>query len=225
MPREDTVRTREGLLKAACEIFADKGYRDTTIAEISDRAGANIAAVNYHFGSKETLYIEAWRRAFQESLKAHPPDGGVNNDAPTEERLRGHVTATLHRMTDKNNREFWFVQREIANPTGLLQEVMDKEIYPLHKKMEGFVRELLGPAGSDQDVQFCEASVINQCINPRMAGEKSQEKEAARIGPPAIKDIEAYADHVVEFSLAGIRAIRERAEANARIRQNEAKRT
>jgi hypothetical protein len=125
-------------------------------------------------------------------------------------------------MTDKNNMEFWFVQREIANPTGLLGEVMDKEIHPIHKKMEGLVRELLEPAGSDQDVQFCEASIINQCINPMVAGEKSQGKETARVGPPEIKDIEAYADHVVEFSLAGIRAIRERAEANARVEQNKA---
>lgn len=39
MPREDTVKTRKSLLEAACEIFAQKGYRDTTIAEISKRAG------------------------------------------------------------------------------------------------------------------------------------------------------------------------------------------
>lgn len=219
MPREDAVRTRESLLKAACEIFAEKGYRDTTIAEISDRAGANIAAVNYHFGSKGTLYTEAWRRTFQESLKAHPPDGGVDDDAPAEERLRGHVAATLHRMTDKNNREFWLVQREIADPTGLLEGVMDQEIHPIHEKMERLVRELLGPAGSDQDVQFCEASIINQCINPMVAGEKSQGKKAVRVGPPGVKDIGAYVNHVVEFSLAGIRAIRERAEADARIQQ------
>ena len=72
MPREDTIRTRKSLLDAACEIFARKGFRDTTIAEISKRAGTNIAAVNYHFSSKETLYVEAWRRAFQESVKELP---------------------------------------------------------------------------------------------------------------------------------------------------------
>ena len=219
MPREDTIRTRKGLLKAACEIFAEKGYGNTTIAEISKQAGTNIAAVNYHFGSKEALYIEAWRHAFQESLRAHPLDGGVSDDAPTEEQFKGHVRATLHRMADKKNREFWFVQRELANPTGLLEEVMEKEIRPIHKKMEELIRELLGPVGSDQDVLFCEASIINQCVNPMVVEETSRGKNATRIGPPKIKDIEAYVDHVVKFSLAGIRAIRENVESKALIQQ------
>lgn len=215
IPREDTARTRKSLLDAACEIFAQKGYRDTTIAEISGRAGTNIAAVNYHFGNKETLYVEAWRCAFHESLKAHPPDGGVSDDAPPEERLQAHVAAILHRLAEKNNKEFWFVTREFANPTGLLDEVMRKEIYPLQKRTERLVRELLGPLVSDIDVQFCETSIISQCINPMVVGRKSQGKDTGKGGPPEIKDIAAYADHVVKFSLAGIQAIRKSAESKA----------
>lgn len=211
--REDTARTRKSLLDAACEIFAQKGYRDTTIAEISGLAGTNIAAVNYHFGNKETLYVEAWRCAFQESLKAHPPDGGVSDDAPPEERLRAHVEAILRRLADKNNKEFWFVMREFTNPTGLLEEVMRKEIHPLQKRTEGLVHELLGPLVSDMDVQFCETSIISQCINPMVMGKKSEGKDTGKGGPPEIKNIEAYADHVVKFSLAGIQAIRKCAES------------
>ena len=211
--REDTARTRKSLLDAAGEIFAEKGYRDATIAEICGRAGTNIAAVNYHFGNKETLYIESWRCSFIESLKAHPPDGGVSDDAPPEERLRAHVTATVRRMADKNNKEFWLVQREFANPTGLLGEVMRQEIYPLQKRIQGLVRELLGPHVSNRDVQFCETSIINQSVNPMVVGRKMKSQAAGKGGPPQIKDIAAYADHVVKFSLAGIQAIRENAES------------
>lgn len=213
VPREDTARTRKSLLDAASEIFAQKGYRDTTIAEISGRAGTNIAAVNYHFGNKETLYVEAWRCAFQESVKAHPPDGGVSDDAQPEERLRAHVSAILRRMADKNNKEFSLVMREFANPTGLLEEVMRREIHPLQKRMEGLVRELLGPLVSDMEVQFCETSIISQCINTMVVGRKSQGKDKGKEDPPEIKDIEAYANHVVKFSLAGIEAIRKSAES------------
>jgi len=46
LPREGATKTRQNLLTAASEIFADKGYRDATIAEICERAGTNIAAVN-----------------------------------------------------------------------------------------------------------------------------------------------------------------------------------
>ena len=128
--REDALRTKKSLLAAASNFCAEKGYRDATIAEICERAKANVAAVNYHFGDKETLYIEAWRHSFSNSLKAHPPDGGVSEDARPEERLRGQVEALLHRMADENNREFLIVHRELANPTGLLEEVMRKDIRP-----------------------------------------------------------------------------------------------
>ena len=213
IPREDTTTTRKSLLAAACDIFAERGYRDTTIAEISELAGTNIAAINYHFGNKETLYVEAWRCAFHESLKAHPPDGGVSADAPAEERLQAHVTAILGRLADKNNKEFWFVQREFANPTGLLEEVMREEINPLQKRMEGLVRELLGSLVSDMDVKFCETSIISQCVNPMVVGSKSKGKDTKKVGPPKIKNIKAYADHVVQFSLAGIQAIRKSAKS------------
>jgi AcrR family transcriptional regulator len=213
MLREDTARTRKSLLDAAYEIFAQKGYRDTTIAEISKRAGTNIAAVNYHFQNKETLYVEAWRCAFHESLKAHPPDGDVSDNALVEERFRAHVKATIGRLVDKNNKEFWFVQREFANPTGLLEEVMNKEINPLQKKTEGLVRELLGPLVSDTDIKFCEISIISQCFNPMVAGSKIPEKNTQKTGPPRIKDINGYVEHVVKFSLAGIQAIRKSAES------------
>jgi len=71
------------------------------LAEISKLADTNIASVNYHFANKETLYTEAWRCAFHESLKAHPPDGGVSDNAPVEERFRAHVKATIGRLADK----------------------------------------------------------------------------------------------------------------------------
>ncbi|MGD0280622.1 MAG: CerR family C-terminal domain-containing protein [Smithella sp.] len=213
MPREDTIRTRKSLLDAASEIFAQKGFRDTTIAEISKRAGANIAAVNYHFGSKETLYIEAWRCAFQESLKAYPPDGGVSDNAPAEVRFRAHVKATIGRLVDKKNKDFWLVQKEFSNPTGLLEEVIRKEFHPLQKKTEGIVRELLGPHVSEQDVQFCETSIISQCVNPMIVGNRSQGKDKAQTWPRRIKDVNAYAEHISRFSLAGMKAIRKNAES------------
>jgi TetR/AcrR family transcriptional regulator, regulator of cefoperazone and chloramphenicol sensitivity len=123
------------------------------------------------------------------------------------------VAATVRRFADKNNKEFWFVRKEFASPTGLLEEAMRKEIYPLQKRMEALVRELLGPIVSDMQVQFCETSIISQCINPMVIGKKSKGKNTKKGGSREIKDIEAYADHVVKFSLAGMRSIRENAES------------
>lgn len=207
--RKNVAKTQKSLLEAASEVFAAKGYRDATIAEICERANANIAAVNYHFGDKETLYTEAWRHSFSESIKAHPPNGGVSDSAPPEERLRGSVAALLRRIADEDNREFSIVQKELANPTGLLNEVMRKALRPLHEKMETMVREFLGPRPSDIQVRFCVISIISQCINPMVALKGKKESKG---GPPGIENIEAYSKHVVKFSLAGLRAIHDEAE-------------
>jgi TetR/AcrR family transcriptional regulator, regulator of cefoperazone and chloramphenicol sensitivity len=214
--REDAVRTKKSLLAAAGEVFAEKGYRDATIAEICEQAKANVAAVNYHFGDKETLYIEAWRHSFSCSLKTHPPDGGVSEDARPEERLRGQVEALLHRMADKNNKEFLIVHRELANPTGLLEEVMRRDLRPLRDKMETVIRELLGPATSDMQARFCAIGVVSQCISPILISRMKKMRPKDKDDSPRIDDIDSYANHVVKFSLAGIAAIREEAKEKRR---------
>lgn len=198
-------KTKTELLLAASEIFAEKGYSDTTVAEICEKARANIAAINYHFGDKETLYREAWRESFNQAIKAYPPDGGVKESAPPEARLRGRIVALLGRISDeKTNREFRIVQKELANPTGLIEEVMKKEVEPQRQKMETIIRELLGPQASDAQVNFCIISTISQCINPMVVRRKT---DPAKDQPPGIDDIEMFADHVVTFSLGGIKAI------------------
>jgi AcrR family transcriptional regulator len=206
--RQDAVRTRKDLLMAASDIFAKRGFRDATIAEISQRAGANIASVNYHFGDKETLYREAWRQSFRDSIKAHPPDGGVDLNAPPEQRLKGQVAALLRRITDSDNKGFLIVNKELANPTGLLEEVMREEMRPLRRRIMTLVREILGADKSEIDVRFCTMSVASQCVIPAFTNmvekpETDGENESLRID-----DIEAYAEHVVVFSLAGMGAIR-----------------
>lgn len=205
--------TRNRLLKAAAEIFAEKGFRETTIADICAKAQANVAAVNYHFRSKENLYIDAWRYIFTQSIRKHPPDGGVDANALPEERLQGQITALLRRISDEENREFWFMQREIANPTGLLEEVLKEELEPLRQRTSSLLQELLGPHVTDQEVRFCEVSMLSQCINPMVIQNRMSNNH-----PSAITDIDAYTRHVLAFSLAGIRTIR--ASAEVQLREN-----
>ncbi len=54
--------TRDRILDAAEALFAENGFEGTSMRAITARAGCNLAAVNYHFGSKETLVQEVFRR-------------------------------------------------------------------------------------------------------------------------------------------------------------------
>ena len=211
IPRQDADRTRKSLLAAASELFAERGYRDATITEISERARTNIAAVNYHFGNKETLYKEAWRQSFHDSIKAHPPDGGVGRDASPKQRLSGQVAALLRRITDSGNREFLIVHKELANPTGLLEEVMQEEMRPLRRRIETLVSEVLGPGNSEIQVRFCAISIISQCVIPAFINMAEKPANDGENDSWRVEDIEAYAKHVVAFSLAGMGAIKRNA--------------
>ncbi|MDR2017567.1 MAG: CerR family C-terminal domain-containing protein [Syntrophobacterales bacterium] len=206
--RKDAEQTRQSLLAAGSAIFADKGYRDTTIAEICERAKANIAAVNYHFGDKETLYRESWRHAFLKSIATHPPDGGVAEDAPPEDRLRGQIAAILHRVADQESKEFLILLKEFANHTGLLKDLVLEEVRPIRIRMEAVLRQILGERASKVQVRFCTISILTQCINAIVAGltrTQGWEDEAESL---KIDNIEEFIDHVVGFSLGGIASIR-----------------
>ena len=203
--------TKQHLLEAAGEVFAEKGFRDATIADICEKADANIAAVNYHFGGKEALYVEAWRLSFHRSLQAHPPDGGVSPDAPAKDRLRAHIHSIVQRITDPDGHEFEIIQKEHANPTGLLVEVMRESIQPIRRRMRRIVRELLGERASDRQVQLCQMSIMAQCLHTmmRQRHHKMVSEGQPMPGPPFLQfGVEVITDHIVRFSLAGIREMR-----------------
>lgn len=206
MSRKRTGTTREKLLTAASDVFVEKGFRDATVADICKRAAANISAVNYYFGSKEALYQESWRHSFAESIKTHPPDGGVSASASAEDRLRGHVKALMERIADENNRDFFISQMEIVSPTGLLEEVVMSSINPLRENTLALVRELLSPEVTDQQVAFCETSIISMCVHPLLL-KRARHRTNGNEKPVLIDDLNAYVDHVIKFALGGIAAM------------------
>jgi AcrR family transcriptional regulator len=209
--RKDAQDTRQRLLMAASEVFADKGFWETTHAEICKQAKANTAAVNYHFGSKENLYAEAWRYSFERSVEAHPPDGGIAPSAPVRERLRGRILAFMQRIADPDNFEVEIMHKEMANPTGLLTEALSQAIEPMRQGMRSIVQELLGDEASEQQVSFCVMSLVGQCFGPMLHLRRAKMSPGAPrlVSPPFESGVGELADHVTRFSLAGIRGIRE----------------
>jgi AcrR family transcriptional regulator len=206
MTRKKSEAKKEKLLAVAGDVFIEKGFRNATVAEICSRAEANISAINYHFGSKEALYQEAWRHSFTESIKTYPLNGGIDETYPAEEQLRGQITAMIRRIADENNKDFFIAQMEMINPTGLLQEVMKSELIPISEQTSAVVRELLGPEATEEQVHYCEISIISMCVHP-MIMQRIARRTKDKNMPTIIEDITAFADHVVTFALAGINAV------------------
>jgi TetR/AcrR family transcriptional regulator, regulator of cefoperazone and chloramphenicol sensitivity len=200
---EQSSGTRQRILKAAGEVFAEKGYRHATVAEICRLAGANIAAINYHFGNKETLYAESWRLAHQAMLKASPIDGGVADDAPAEQRLRGRIRSMLQRAICDDGLEFRIMAHEMANPTGLLEQVQKDSIGPLAQGTEKIILELLGGQVDEPLLRVCVASVIGPCL--QVVRRQQMSRQLGQSPWFDEKSMEVLVEHFATFALAGIR--------------------
>ena len=196
--------TRLRLLQAAGEIFAEQGYRKATIRDICSRAGANIAAVNYHFGDKEKLYAAVLQHWLGEALKKYPPDGDLPEGAPARERLKAFVRSWLFRMLGEGMPAWHgkLMAREMSEPTCAFEVLMNESVRPMSQRLTGIVKELLGPGVDERTVRDCALSVAGQCCFYRHAHEM-----ITRLFPDhkgTVENIEHLAEHVTNFSLGAI---------------------
>jgi TetR/AcrR family transcriptional regulator, regulator of cefoperazone and chloramphenicol sensitivity len=197
--------TRQVLLEVAGEVFAEHGYRNTTVRTICERAGANVAAVNYHFGDKLKLYLEVLRCAHARSVDKYPPDMEVQPTAPAEERLRAFVRSFLLRIFDTGPTAWMgkLMAMEMVNPTAALKRLVEERFRPMAELLYGIVAELLGPAARPAEVRLCGFSIISQCvfhIHCRSVVEQLYPNQRFDL-----KQVEQLANHIVRFSLAGLR--------------------
>jgi AcrR family transcriptional regulator len=199
-----TPPTRERLLEAAGEVFAERGYRDGTIQEICRRAGANIAAVNYHFRDKQTLYAEVFRYAHHRNAQRQRELVEEAAQRPPEERLRAYIKQFLERIMGQG-RPSWhgvLIAREIAQPSGALDQIYEQEIRPRHEYLEKLVRQIAGPATPRSSLRLCVFSIVGQCMFYRNA-----RPVLNALYPRERLDVDRVADHITQFSLGALRGL------------------
>ncbi|MGH7782693.1 MAG: CerR family C-terminal domain-containing protein, partial [Candidatus Binatia bacterium] len=161
-----SIRTETRLLEAAGEIFAEYGYRGTTVRQICEKAGANIAAVNYHFGDKEGLYMAVLRSVPDAHAEKYPRNAGLNSAATPEQKLRAYIQSLLHRVFDEG-RPGWhtkIIAREMSGPTRALDTLLEEVARPLHQELACIIRELLDGGISNDAVRLCTLSIMSQCV-------------------------------------------------------------
>lgn len=212
--KPDSRQTKKKLIDAAGPVFARGGFRAATVQEICARAGANIAAVNYHFGDKLGLYREVLRSSRASSAEVRRAGG--SQEPPAQQRLRFFIRGLLTHLFGEG-RPTWFAQviaHEMAEPTPALKQLIEIEARPGFERLKQMVREITRlPAGDDR-VVLCANSIMGQCLHYfhsrpvvaelwpelRMTGER----------------IDQIAGHITAFSLAGLHRVRAKtAEANS----------
>lgn len=203
----ETTETRGKLLDTAAVVFAEHGFAATTIRMISERAKVNVAAVNYHFGSKEGLYHEVLRYVRRCAYEKYPTNYGLTEGAPPEERLFAFVRSFLLRtFSEELNLGFsTLMVREMVEPTSALDMIVDEGIRTLFEQLVEIVQALMGDAVDKELVQACSRSAISQCcfylfgrsVISRMAPEQ-------RFGP---EDIDKISRHITAFTLNALQGM------------------
>ena len=199
--------TRERLLAAAGQVFAETGFRAATVREIVRRAGgANIAAVNYHFGDKKALYAAVLERSAREALGKYPPHGGLAPDAPAGEQLHAFVRALLLRIFDQGHQSVHgrLMAREMIEPTEALGRLVEQAIRPLYGRLCGIIKALAGPGVPLAAVEASAKSIVGQCLFYKHCAPVLRLLDGRL---PDLRDIDALAGHIVSFSAAGIRQL------------------
>ena len=198
--------TRSRLIAAAGEIFAAQGYQKSTVREICSRAGANIAAVNYHFGDKTELYLAVIR----ESIGAAIEDGrALAATSSPEDQLSALISAMLGKMSADARRPGWhfrIMAHEMVAPTAVFARVVDEVIGPQYQRLRRIIAKIIGASPDSERTRLAAHSVIGQVlfyahgspvIERLWRGFEMNERNTHRI-----------AAHIASFSLCSLRAMR-----------------
>jgi TetR/AcrR family transcriptional regulator, regulator of cefoperazone and chloramphenicol sensitivity len=203
--REDGRETRSRILDAASKIFAEKGYQGAKVADICRAGDANVAAVNYYFGDKATLYAETWQYTFQ---RFHALDLPRIPEASAADKLRAYVDFLVLKNFDRDDagRFTRLYLMELVNPTGLIQDLWHELIEPRRRQLQEIIAQLLGNAADGEKILFCEMSIISQC---RALSTTRRNDLEFLLDEPLNQDlIRRLADHITRFSLAGIQGLK-----------------
>lgn len=161
--------TRRRLLDAAAELFATKGYRNVAVRDICERACANVAAINYHFGGKDKLHLAAIDHARQRALQeADPTTAGPKpaGGLMPELKLRRHLHSMLGRaFTD--GPAGWYLQivlREMVDPTPSLEAALDEHLGPHQRRLEAIVGQVIGQDPDSDTVKDTAATLLATAV-------------------------------------------------------------
>jgi len=214
---ENTIKKSEGtknrLIKAAGEVFAERGFRSATVREICSRAGTPLGAMNYHFRDKRGLYAAVLEHSCRTAIEKYPPKLMLRDGETPAEKLRSFVHIFLLRVSDKGV-PVWHMKlmaQEISDPTDVLGQVVESSVRPLYRHLVSIISELLNedkpPEAEERDEIFlCAMSIVGQCLHYHTG-----RRVIAALHPKSFDpgDIERIADHITRFSLAGIRELAE----------------
>jgi len=205
---DDPRATRQRILATAGELFAARGFLATTMREIAERAGVNLASAHYHFGSKQALYLEVVRAEFDKlearlAARGARPGGALDSLSreALEQMLQRRIETLLETVLDVSGIHGSIMQREMTDPSAALPMIVKQFIDPQRREMDRIVARL-APELMEAEVEHCTRSIVGQTFFYRthrpalllLMGRSRYPRGLTR----------EAAEHITAFSLGGL---------------------
>ena len=208
-PNHKNELTRERILDESEALFANNGYHAVSVREITRQARCNLAAVNYHFGNKQNLYLEVFRsrwlprasrlyRNFRKSLKNN---GNLSPNAVVQSLARAFLEGPM--SDDERMRHHKLIFGEFAQPTQAFELVADQVLKPLFTNLMTDLKAAMPDTTRDKQMALNAFSILAMVLYFNLAR------------PLITSFLDGHDDddfkdrlieHIVEFSLNGIGA-------------------
>lgn len=193
--------TKTRLLKAAKEIFVKHGYEGATVQMIATAAGANIAAINYHFGSKADLYAKYVVEHLEASMGRMPRLADKPSDPASQLKKfitwffeRYHPESPLRRV----NQDMVAMKREF------IDSILEKVIKPEFQNSRELVTALLPADAPEKTIRCWIKCIISLCTGPIHGAHLYPTLFPGTVFDEA--EIKLQAEHVAQFILDGLAA-------------------
>ena len=210
-PRTDGNATRLHILETAGQLFAERGFAESTSKEICTRAGTNMAAVNYHFGSRDGLYEAVLIEAHRQLVSMDELVSLASVQADPRLKLRTFLTHLMEMGSQpKAPWGFRVVLREALSPSPALPVMVRQAVLPKAKLIRGLIGGIMGLPDDHPSVQRAMLFVVLPCIVMTVAP-----KDLRNEVLPALKNTEGLADDLMRYVFAGLDAVAKDAKAAA----------
>lgn len=195
--------TRQRLLDAAERMFAAKGFEATSLRDVTSRARANLAAVNYHFGSKEALIRAVFERRLGEvNRRRISLLGGTGRGRPAPEQiLHAFIAPTMDLMKEAPH----FVQlmgRCQAEPDSPVHDFVTSRCREVADQFRRALTAAL-PRVPVEDLFWRMHFVMGALVHTWTC---HRDLERISAGRCSMKDEESVTRKLIEFGAAGLRA-------------------
>ena len=200
---DESPKLRQRLIEAATEVFAEKGYARASTREICRLAGANAAAIHYHFGDKASLSRAVCRPP---ECITGVPAALLAPDSTLREGLEAFFQPLAQLLTESciSPHRHMLLVREQIQPTGLLNERCEDFFRPQHEQLRVFLaRHWGGEARYDATrhlalslagmgrVLFIKGDCVEACAPTLLSDARSLEQTLGRLTDYGVSLVEA----------------------------------